>query len=545
MMNTKIARVMAALLCSSVVFAVPALASVQTQWVKTRTVERDVQNADGTNTRQVQQQPIDIDGDGKGEVIAVTNLQDIAFNERGELVGWYDKFYKGTDFRGDYTNKPSLVLQGLPAAVVTLPGVSGAITATPPVTTLEAGTDVLRATFSYTQGAARVQKVYTIQPRRLIVTLQLNVTGVPNYTLEWRGLGGSPRTTTKLAAVGATQPLELGSVPNAQYAALQCCNNFLGAPGQAFVIKPQQGTQFGAKLETRTVERKNAQGANETLEVSAMTLTLPQGASSLDLYGGYNELVRLNQEGFAGLPGLFQPNIFGQLSLAIVRLLEWLHSFIGNWGLTIIALTILVRLALIPLLQTQYRSMAEMQVIQPLLKEVQTKYKEDPAKLQQETMKLYQEHGVNPFAGCLPVLLQMPIFLVLWRVFSNYEFGEGFLWLRDLSLPDAFYILPILYLGSSMLQLWLSTRANPDMFRQQMIIQFIFAYVFLSFPSGVTMYGVIGNLIGVAQQYLITKRTEAYMAAKGKPVILGAKPATTPSSSAPPTVDAKTKPKKQ
>jgi YidC/Oxa1 family membrane protein insertase len=533
-------------LCSTVALSGGAFANVATQWVKTRTVERDVQNADGTTTRQVQQQPIDLDGDGKPEVVAVTNLQDIAFNERGELVGWYDKLFKGTDFRSDYNNKSNLMQTGLPGAVVTLPGISGPITASAPVTTLEPGTDILRATFSYTQDGARVEKKYVILPRRLLVTLELSVNGVPNYTLQWRGLGGSPRTATKVAAVGATSPIEIGSAQNAQYAALQCCNNFLGAPGQAMVVKPQPGsnTTFAASVETKTVQRRDAQGVTAPLEVSAMTLTLPSGTSNLNLYGGYNELVRLNQEGFAQLPGLFQPNIFGQLSLAIVRLLEWIHGFVGNWGLTIILLTVLVRLALIPLLQTQYRSMAEMQVIQPLIKEIQTKYKEDPAKLQQETMKLYQEHGVNPFAGCLPVLLQMPIFLVLWRVFSNYEFGEPFLWLRDLSLPDALYILPVLYLGSSMLQLWLSTRANPDMFRQQMIIQFIFAYVFLSFPSGVTMYGVIGNLIGVAQQYLITKRTEAYMAAKGKPVILGAKPvAATSTSGAPPTVDAKAKPK--
>ncbi|NJK43152.1 MAG: membrane protein insertase YidC [Pleurocapsa sp. SU_196_0] len=248
------------------------------------------------------------------------------------------------------------------------------------------------------------------------------------------------------------------------------------------------------------------------------------------------------------LPGVFQPNIFGQLSLAIVRLLEWLHSFVNNWGLTILLLTVLVRIAMIPLMQTQYRSMAEMQAIQPLIKELQAKYKEDPQKQNQEMMKLYQEHGVNPFSGCLPLLLQMPIFLVLWRVFSNYEFGEGFLWLRDLSLPDQWFILPVLYLATSLLQLWLSTRANPDMFRQQVIIQFVFAYVFLSFPSGVTMYGVLGNLISVAQQWIITKRTEAYMAAKGKPVILGAKPSAATvnakGSTASPPPDAKKKPNK-
>ena len=534
-------RVLLALICCSLALGNVALASVPAQWVKTRSVEADVKNADGTTTRQITQAPIDLDNDKKPDVVAVGNLQDIAFNERGELIGWYDKLFKGTDFKGDYNNKSNLLQAGLPGAVVTLTDTVGAVKAAAPITNLDPKTEILTAQFSYTRGDARVQKKYTIYPRRLLVTLELNVTGAPSYTLEWRGLGQSAKTTTRLLAVGATKPLELGSVPDAQYAALQCCNNFLGAPGQAFVVKPQAGSKFGATIETKAVQRSTDQ---QTIEVSRMLLTLPSGVSKLDVYGGYNELVRLNQEGFYSLPGLFDPNIFGQLSLAVVRLLEWLHGIVGNWGLTIILLTVLVRIAMIPLLQTQYRSMAEMQVIQPLIKELQAKYKEDPQEQQKQTMKLYQEHGVNPFGGCLPVILQMPVFLVLWRVFSNYEFGEPFLWLRDLSLPDAFYILPVLYLGTSMLQLWLSTRANPEMFRQQLIIQFIFAYVFLSFPAGVTMYGVIGNLIGVAQQYLITKRTENFMAAKGKPVILGAKSVTSTPSTAP-TVDAKAKPKKQ
>ncbi len=533
-------RVLLALL-STLALGNVALASVSAQWLKTRSVEADVKNADGTTTRQLTQAPIDLDNDKKPEVIAVGNLQDIAFNQRGEIIGWYDKLFKGTDFKGDYNNKSNLMQAGLPGAVVTLPDAAGAVTAATPITSLEPTTEILTAEFSYTQGDARVQKKYTIYPRKLLVTLEMNVAGAPSYTLEWRGLGGSAKTTTRLLALGTTKPLELGSVPDAAYAALQCCNNFLGAPGQAVVVKPQAGSKFGASIETKAVQRSTDQ---QTIEVSRLVLTLPSGVSKLDVYGGYNELVRLNQEGFYSLPGLFDPNIFGQLSLAIVRLLEWLHGFVGNWGLTIILLTVLVRIAMIPLLQTQYRSMAEMQVIQPLIKELQAKYKDDPQEQQKQTMKLYQEHGVNPFGGCLPVILQMPVFLVLWRVFSNYEFGEGFLWLRDLSLPDAFYILPVLYLGTSMLQLWLSTRANPEMFRQQLIIQFIFAYVFLSFPAGVTMYGVIGNLIAVAQQYLITKRTENYMAAKGKPIKLGAKPVSdTPTK--PPIVDAKAKPKKQ
>jgi YidC/Oxa1 family membrane protein insertase len=520
--RSRVLGALAALLCFGALTST-ALASVTSDWKQ-----------------------VDVTKDGKPETVAVTNLQDIAFNERGEIVGWYEKLVKGTDYKNEYGNKPTFSVSRLPTAVIPL---SGTASVQPPVTSKDPQTETLTATFKYTQGGATVEKTYTIQPRKLTVSLRLNVTGVQNYRFEWRGLNGEtngPTAQRKALEVGAATPIAAGEIQNAQYASMQCCNNFLGAPGQAIIIRPQTGTQFGAKLETKTFERTNDQG-KQTLEVSVLGLSLPSGVSNLAVYGGFNELVRLDQEGFQ-LPGVFQPNIFGQLSLAIVRLLEWLHSFVNNWGLTILLLTVLVRIAMIPLMQTQYRSMAEMQAIQPLIKELQAKYKEDPQKQNQEMMKLYQEHGVNPFSGCLPLLLQMPIFLVLWRVFSNYEFGEGFLWLNDLSLPDQWFILPVLYLATSLLQLWLSTRANPDMFRQQVIIQFVFAYVFLSFPSGVTMYGVLGNLISVAQQWIITKRTEAYMAAKGKPVILGAKPSTATvnakGSTAAPPPDAKKKPNK-
>ena len=312
-------RVLLALICCSLALGNVALASVPAQWVKTRSVEADVKNADGTTTRQITQAPIDLDNDKKPDVVAVGNLQDIAFNERGELIGWYDKLFKGTDFKGDYNNKSNLLQAGLPGAVVTLTDTVGAVKAAAPITSLDPKTEILTAQFSYTRGDARVQKKYTIYPRKLLVTLELNVTGVKSYTLEWRGLGGSAKTTTRLLAVGATKPLELGSVPDAQYAALQCCNNFLGAPGQAFVVKPQAGSKFGATIETKAVQRSTDQ---QTIEVSRMLLTLPSGVSKLDVYGGYNELVRLNQEGFYSLPGLFDPNIFGQLSLAVVRLLD-------------------------------------------------------------------------------------------------------------------------------------------------------------------------------------------------------------------------------
>jgi YidC/Oxa1 family membrane protein insertase len=187
---------------------------------------------------------------------------------------------------------------------------------------------------------------------------------------------------------------------------------------------------------------------------------------------------------------------------------------VGSWGLAIVALTLLIRVLITPLLMQQYRSGAEMQALQPFLADIREKHKGDPQKMQEETAKVYAANGVNPVSGCLPALIQMPVLLVLWRVFSNYEFDQGFLWIKDLSLPDQWYVLPVLYLASSVLATWLSTRKTPDMFRQSLIIQVVFAYIYLSFPSGVTLYGVLGGFVGVLQQWIITRSVEKKISAK-------------------------------
>lgn len=120
-------------------------------------------------------------------------------------------------------------------------------------------------------------------------------------------------------------------------------------------------------------------------------------------------------------------------------------------------------------------------------------------------MKLYQEHKVNPAAGCLPLLIQMPILFILWRVIANYEFGQGFLWIPDLALPDPYYILPILYVASTFLSTWLSAHGNRDLIRQSLFMNLIFVFLVLQFPSGVTLYWVLSTLIGLVQQWLINK----------------------------------------
>jgi YidC/Oxa1 family membrane protein insertase len=120
-------------------------------------------------------------------------------------------------------------------------------------------------------------------------------------------------------------------------------------------------------------------------------------------------------------------------------------------------------------------------------------------------MKLYQEAGVNPAGGCLPILLQMPLFIILWRVFVNFEFNQGFLWLPDLGQSDPFYILPALYVAVMVATSWFSARGNPQTLRQSMLINLVFVIVIINFPAGVLLYYVVSMLVQVLQYWLLSR----------------------------------------
>ena len=203
-----------------------------------------------------------------------------------------------------------------------------------------------------------------------------------------------------------------------------------------------------------------------------------------------------------------------------------------SWGFAIIGLTIIVRLVLFPLTWKQFSSAQSMQVIQPQLKELQKKYKGDRGKLQQETMKLYQEHRVNPFASCLPLLLQLPVFISLYAAIKGLGPLEGglssvaalnsasFLWIPHLGNPDPYYILLILYVVSQLVstELMLATQTDKS---QKMIMRampIMFVFFLFRFPAGLFVYWVTTNLWTVGQQLLIRKvmkpRDLATMSAK-------------------------------
>jgi YidC/Oxa1 family membrane protein insertase len=476
----------------------------------------------------------DFDGDKKPDLIAQTNLADIVFNPQGEIIGWYVKVNPGSQLirqgnDGSYNfgelngslvtnlvggkngpdNKPLLV-SGRKGLEVVLggPDSSAAKQIQTPTTQTDLKQNRMSAVFTYTQGGATVTKTVVVHPRQFTIQANVNVAGTANYKLNFAGLAREGDPAVKALPSGAATPnLNAATTEKVTYAALQSPAGGLFHNSQtsaALLIRPQQGGQGGTPAQA-PFNVTTLGGANASLSVNAA------GPLSLDIYGGKNELIHLYQGGYTELPGVFAPNIFGYISLYIAKFMAWLYSFLGNWGLTILVLTVVLRLVIWPLMQAQGRTTAKMQMVQPLQKELQEKYKDDPAKLQAETMRLYREYEVNP-VGCLSMFIPLPILVVLYGTIRNFEFDQGLGWLPDLSIPDPFWILGVLYVAANILQLYVSTRKAPQMFRQQAVLYLFFAYFALTFPAGVTLYWIIGTLIGTGQQYMINKQMERHMA---------------------------------
>lgn len=185
--------------------------------------------------------------------------------------------------------------------------------------------------------------------------------------------------------------------------------------------------------------------------------------------------------------------------------LRWFTDMSGNYGLGIILLTFVVRVVILPLTIYQTKSMKKMQEVQPLMKELQAKYKDQPEKLNQEMMSLYREKGVNPFSGCLPLLIQMPFLYAIFAVLQNFDPGAahpGLLWIPDLNAKDPLFVLPILTVISMMAQSWLSGMGNDPNQRMMMyMMPVLFGFFTFQMPqSGVVLYWVVSTIFGLIQQ---------------------------------------------
>ena len=206
------------------------------------------------------------------------------------------------------------------------------------------------------------------------------------------------------------------------------------------------------------------------------------------------------------------------LAAPIYWLLTQIDSVIGNYGFSIIALTFVVKALFYKLSETQYRSMAGMRRLMPKMQQLKESYGDDRMKLQQATMELYKKEKINPFGGCLPMLVQMPVFISLyWVLMESVELRHApfMLWLQDLSVRDPYFILPLLMAGSMYLQTSLSpTPADPMQAKVMKLMPVMMGVLFLWFPAGLVLYWLTNGVLSIAQQWYITQKIEASYAAK-------------------------------
>jgi len=221
-------------------------------------------------------------------------------------------------------------------------------------------------------------------------------------------------------------------------------------------------------------------------------------------------------------PGLELAVDYGWLRVVAVPLfwvLSKIHDYVGNWGVAIIILTVLIKLAFYPLSAASYKSMARMKLVAPKLQKLKERYGDDRQKLHQAMIELYKTEKINPLGGCLPILVQIPVFIALyWVLLLSVELRHApfYLWIKDLSTPDPFYILPVLMGATMFIQTWLNpTPPDPMQARLMKIMPIAFSIFFFFFPAGLVLYWLVNNVLSIAQQWHITRTIERAKTAHG------------------------------
>lgn len=220
------------------------------------------------------------------------------------------------------------------------------------------------------------------------------------------------------------------------------------------------------------------------------------------------EIMELAQE---NLPLTVDYGWLWWIASPLYMLLKWIYGLVGNWGLAIIGITIVVKAALFHLNAKAFKSMAKMRKFGPEMTRLKELYGDDRQKMSQEMMKLYQKEKINPLGGCLPILAQMPIFIALyWVLMESVDLRHAeFLYLADLSVKDPYFILPIIMGVSMFIQQMLNpTPPDPMQAKIMKMLPIMFTFFFLWFPAGLTLYWVVNNILSIAQQYVINKQIE-------------------------------------
>jgi YidC/Oxa1 family membrane protein insertase len=275
-------------------------------------------------------------------------------------------------------------------------------------------------------------------------------------------------------------------------------------------IPAQEGTNL-----VYSISSTNRYPATYTIGMRSANKTVTNGGSAefnSQFFVGPKLVERL-EEITPGLDLTVDYGVLTFLSKPLYWLLSFYHSYVGNWGLAIILLTFTIKAVFYKLSEASYRSMARMRKVAPRLKKLKERHGDDRQKMNQAMMELYKTEKINPMGGCLPMLVQIPVFIALyWALLETVALRQApfILWIQDLSVMDPYYVMPVI-MGISMFIQQRLNPAPPDPIQAKvmMALPFVFTIFFAFFPAGLVLYWIVNNSLSIAQQWVITKRIES------------------------------------
>lgn len=280
----------------------------------------------------------------------------------------------------------------------------------------------------------------------------------------------------------------------------------------AWILKPLNGPSVCTNAQACTF---NIRAQENGLYSAGVIVTLPTlasgatGSYSMNLYAGpqeYNVLTKVAE----GLPLVKDYGLWHIFASPLFWWLTKLHSFVLNWGWAIVLLTLSVKAVFYPLTAASYRSMAKMRAVAPRLEALKKEYGDDRMKLQQAMMEMYKTEKINPLGGCLPILIQMPVFLGLyWAILTSVELRQApwIGWIHDLARPDPYFILPALMAITMFVQTFLNPPpADPLQAKMMKIMPIAFSVMFFFFPAGLVLYWLVNNILSITQQWYINRK---------------------------------------
>lgn len=356
--------------------------------------------------------------------------------------------------------------------------------------------------FEYTSPQISIKRTYTFYGRAYKIDLTEEVTGQPDY---WVTLGASfGYHDPKDSSAPHIGPVLLKDTDRMEFTAKKLKEPKVFSNKVKWIA--QEDKYFFASIIPPQNLIEIRIWADKDLMISAARIR--SGMNAYSVYAGpkeYDTLKALK----ADLEHIIDFGFFSIVARPLFWVLKFFYSFTGNYGWAIVLLTIITRIPFIPIINRGQKAMKRLQEIQPRINELREKYKNDPQRLQKEMMEIYKRYKVNPMGGCLPILLQIPVFFALYKVLLiaiELRGAPFMLWIKDLSVKDPYYILPIV-MGLTMVIQQKMTPSSMDP-RQNKIMMFmpvIFTFLFLNFASGLVLYWLVNNILSIGQQIYINK----------------------------------------